>query len=364
MDDLKKIKKFILSFSLGAIVLLGAIIGVVAWIDPFFHYHKPLSWFPYKVDNQLSANAGMAKNFDYDGILTGSSMVSNFDLKKFDEVLGQDIVKLNYNGACPKDISNILEYVFDNHKAPSVVYYGLDVYVYNGDTEEVKYPFPEYLYDSNPFNDVSYIFNKDVLVNYIVEPLTWPSEKTDLSEVYMMQYEDWQYSRESVLEHYIPSETSSLEAGQYDELMAAVEANLSKNLIPYIENNPDTEFVIFYPPYSILYWYNRILEGRLDISEDQYLYVTKRLLQYDNVRVFCFCGDGETVTNLDNYVDFTHQYRTINDAIVDCFSSGDWELTDDNYEEVIGTMFDFMRNYDYEADFGFENVYYNAQGEE
>ncbi|MCR4960842.1 MAG: hypothetical protein K6A74_05260 [Lachnospiraceae bacterium] len=357
MEQQKKIKKFILSLGITAVGIFLLLIFLVAWIDPFFHYHKPLSFFPYKVDNQLSANAGMAKNFDYDGILTGSSMVSNFDLKKFDEVLGQKIVKLNYNGACPKDIYNILDYVFKNHEEPSVVYYGLDVYGFNGSTEEVKYPFPAYLYDDNIFNDVSYVFNKDVLVDYIIEPLTWPSEKTDLSEVYIMGYEDWQYSRENVLYYYEPSERSSVTKEQHDELMAAVKANLESNLLPYIEAHPDTEFVIFYPPYSILYWYNRILEGRLDISEEQYTYITEHLLAYDNVRVFCFCGDEEVVTDLDNYVDFNHQHRSVNDEIVNCFASGDWELTKENYRDIIKAMFDLARNYDYEADFGFENVY-------
>ena len=362
MEKKGSVKKFILSLSIVAALILVIIMALIIVIDPFFHYHKPLKGFPYKVDNQLFANAGMAKNFDYDGILTGSSMVSNFDLDRFYDELGQRIVKVNYNGACPKDISNILDYVFREHEEPSVVYYGLDVYGFNGGVDEVKYPFPAYLYDDNPINDVSYVLNKDVLVDYIIEPLTWPSEKTELSKVYMMEYEDSQYSRENVLYYYTPSERTELSEGEHDELMKAVSDNLYSNLIPYIEAHPDTEFVIFYPPYSILYWYNKILEGRLDILEEQYVFITETLLSYENVRVFCFCGEEEIVTDLDNYVDFNHQHRSVNDHLVDCFKNGEWELTKENCRDIIKEMFDLMRDYDYEADFGFENVYINKRG--
>lgn len=357
MEDNKKVKKFILSLVISTLVFLGLIIALVVWIDPFFHYHAPLSWFPYKVDNQLSANAGMAKNFEYDGILTGSSMVSNFDLKGFEENLGQTIVKLNYNGAAPKDISNILEYVFEEKGTTSVVYYGLDVYGYGVDTEAVKYPFPKYLYNNNIFDDVSYVFNKDVLVDYIIEPFTWPSEKTELSEVYIMGYEDWQYSRENVLQYYTLEEVKELDDNSYNTFMEYSLLNLEKNLLPYIENHPETEFVIFYPPYSILYWYTRMCEGRLELLEEQYLTITERLLSYDNVRVFNFCGMEDTITDLSNYVDFNHQHRRVNDYIMTCFASGEWELTGDNYDTEIKAMFEMFRAYDYEADFGFANIY-------
>lgn len=356
MEDNKKVKKFILSLAISTAVFLFLLIGLVVWIDPFFHYHKPLAWFPYKVDNQLSANAGMAKNFEYDGILTGSSMVSNFDLKGFEENLGQKIIKINYNGAAPKDISNILEYVFKEHEAPSVVYYGLDVYGYCVDVDAVKYPFPEYLYNDNVFDDVSYVFNKDVLVDYIIEPFTWPSEKTDLSEVYIMEYEDWQYSKDHVLQYYTLEDIQTMSSDNYKALMECSDNNLEQNLIPYIEAHPETEFVVFYPPYSILYWYTRMREDRLELTKDQYIKITNRLLDYPNVRVFNFCGMEDTITDLSNYVDFNHQHRRVNDYIMTCFASGELELKKDNYEEQINKMFDFFKNYDYEAEYGFENI--------
>ena len=73
--------------------------SLVAYVDPFFHYHTPVGGFPYVVDNQLSQNPGMARNMDYNGCIIGSSMTVNFDTDDFKELLGYDTVKLSYSGA-------------------------------------------------------------------------------------------------------------------------------------------------------------------------------------------------------------------------------------------------------------------------
>ena len=80
-----------------------AIAAIVIYVDPFFQYHKPWLIFPYKVDNQLSQNPGMARRLDYDSVLLGSSMTASFDTDWFTEVMGLQTVKLSYNGAFPKD---------------------------------------------------------------------------------------------------------------------------------------------------------------------------------------------------------------------------------------------------------------------
>ena len=92
---------------------LAGCIALVIWVDPFFQYHKPLSGFPYLVDNQVNQNPGLAKHMDYDGILIGSSMTASFNTDWFEELLGIKTQKLSYNGSYPKDLSNIMQLVFD-----------------------------------------------------------------------------------------------------------------------------------------------------------------------------------------------------------------------------------------------------------
>ena len=62
---------------------------------------------------------------------------------------------------------NILDIIFDaKEDMVTDVFLGIDELNYSGEVEQTKFPVPEYLYDKNYLNDVQYIWNKDVLLNY------------------------------------------------------------------------------------------------------------------------------------------------------------------------------------------------------
>ena len=178
-------KKWLLIFCAALAAGLLAVTAIVLIVDPFFQYHAPLPGYPYKVDNQLSQNPGMARRLDYDSVLLGSSMTASFDTDWFGEVLNLNTVKLSYNGALPKDEANIMDIIFDaKQNTVKTVFMVLDQNTLSAGTEETKFPIPEYLYDKNPFNNIRYIFNKDVLLNYILKPLVDSTERTDWTQLY------------------------------------------------------------------------------------------------------------------------------------------------------------------------------------
>ena len=158
------------------IFILGCILAMtlVIIVDPFFHYHKPLKGFPYLIDNQLSQNPGMAEHMEYDSVILGSSMTVNFQTDWFKELMGLNTIKLSYSGAYPKDQSNIMKIIFDSGHEVKEVFLGIDVITYMGGVDETKYPIPEYLYDDNYLNDIEYVLNKDVILNYILRPMADP----------------------------------------------------------------------------------------------------------------------------------------------------------------------------------------------
>lgn len=315
--------KYIRTFLLAALAVLIFVAASVIVVDPFFHYHKPLENFPYVVDNQLSQNPGMAKHFDYDSVIIGSSMTVNFDTDDFKEHLGLNTIKLCYSGAYPKDDANIMEVV--SGSALKAVFLPMDLPVMTGDVDEVKYPRPEYLYDTNPFNDVKYVLNKDVFLQYVVRPVLNPNP-TDLSYVYASWWTDEYYNAEAVLSaHAFPEAVN--EPLQKDALIERTQANLEANIDPFIEANPETTFYFFYPPYSILYWENVCIENRFEAVLYQTEYVTQHLLQYDNVRVFFFQDMEEVVTDLNNYADYSHYHPRVNAYMTQCFATGAHEIT-------------------------------------
>lgn len=346
---MKKYKQWLFIFLILAVAGLASVAGIIIYVDPFFQYHKPLPDFPYLVDHQVNMNPGLAKNMDYDSVLLGSSMTVSFNTDWFQEEMGLTTQKLSYNGAYPKDQSNIMKIVFDSKKDQvSDVFLGIDELNYSGDVDETKFPIPEYLYDNNKWNDISYVLNKDVLLDYVFRPFIDTKDKSDWNMIYKPWWQDEHYQKAIVLMYYEPAEIAEKEVPA-DAYLPGIEANLSANIIPYIENHPETTFHIFYPPYSILYWYDVVRQKELDAVIEKYRYMTTKLLEYDNVEVYFFQNQEDVICNLNNYADYTHYHGRICHDMVKCFADGRRRVTMENLEEELAVLYHLAADYDYEA---------------
>ncbi|WP_022774390.1 hypothetical protein [Butyrivibrio sp. AE2015] len=330
MEKDKNYKNLFIMLLALMLMAFAACSALVVYVDPFFHYHTPLKGFPYVVDNQLSQNPGMAKNMEYEGCIIGSSMTVNFDTDDFKELLDVNTVKLSYSGAYPRDDYNILSIVFDKDTYArrkndvKAVFFAMDIPTMTADINATKYPLPEYLYDSDPINDVKYLLNKDVILQYIMRPLI-QGQGSDLSEIYKSWWTPDYYNIQWVMHNYdepsyVEEETS------FDTLLPQTKENLDVNILPFVKDNPDTEFYFFFPPYSILYWHNVMQENTFEATFKQYQYVADALLEYDNVHLFYFQTMPETL-DLNNYADYTHYKPDINRFMVECFKSGEYEIT-------------------------------------
>ena len=330
---------------------LAGCMALVIWVDPFFQYHKPLAWFPYLVDNQVNQNPGLAKHMDYDSILIGSSMTASFNTDWFEELMGIKTQKLSYNGSYPKDLSNIMQLVFDaKGDQVKAVYMAVDQSTFSADPEETKFPVTDYLYDDNVFNDVPYLLNKDVLLDYILRPLADRKDASDWAELYKPWWTDEYYNKANVLMYYeAAEEKQEEEALAADYLKDAVEENLQKNILPYIEAHPETEFYIFYPPYSILFWNDVTREKELEAVIGRLEYMTERLLNYENVHVFNFLGKEDIICNLNNYADYMHYHKNVCRYITECFATGENELHPENYGQAFDEIRTLAMSYNYPA---------------
>ena len=86
------------------VILLIGLGGVIAIIDPFFHYHAPLAIMEYPLRNERYQNDGIVKHFQYDAIITGSSMTQNFKTSEFDELFGVTSIKVPFSGGSYKEL--------------------------------------------------------------------------------------------------------------------------------------------------------------------------------------------------------------------------------------------------------------------
>ena len=74
-----KAKKWLIGWGCLVLALLFLISSLVVYVDPYFHYHAPKTdLFFYGLYNQRSQNDGILRHFDYDAVITGTSMTENF----------------------------------------------------------------------------------------------------------------------------------------------------------------------------------------------------------------------------------------------------------------------------------------------
>lgn len=339
MDKNKSVNfiKRLLCWILAVLVLIG---GVVFVLDPFYHYHKP--WFGLKAvlsDKEYQC-IGTLRNFDYDTLLVGSSVMENNNNRWYDEAFGGTSIKVIRSYGATADLCYLMDAAYENHEIKRVIY-NIDPSSLSASAETTyeSTGCPMYLYDRNPFNDVQYLFNKDVLFEKIPYELA-NSFIGNYDEGSSYNWAQWKtFSQAQALSVYFRSQdvVPMMAENVYQN---ELDANIAL-LTSQVESHPETEFIFFYPIYSMLWWDGVVRSGERDAYIYNELAMTKALLQYDNVRIFCFQAQEDIATNLDNYMDSIHFSQEINRLMLDQILAGKHEMTLDNYEQMLLDVKDF-----------------------
>ncbi len=330
--------KRLLAMILTLLILVAAIVYV---FDPFYHYHKP--WFGMKavLNDKEYQCVGTLRNFDYDTLLVGSSVMENNDNGWYDNAYGVTSIKAIRSYGATADLCYLMDVAYEEHSI-SHVFYNIDPSSLSAEPETTfaSTGCPMYLYDRNPFNDLQYLFNKTVLfekIPYEVAQSLSSSYDPNLS----YNWAKWKtFDRASALGLYFrPNEVADMmEETVYEE---ELQGNMAL-LLAEVEAHPETSFHFFFPAYSMLWWDGIVRTG----ERDAYIYnekqIVKALLEYDNVEIFCFQNVPEITTNLDsNYMDSIHFSPEINKWQLDQMVEGNYRLTKENYIEMLDGVRDF-----------------------
>lgn len=338
-------KKFNILFCGLTLLLLLCFSVPTIIIDPYFHYHAPLESLNYPIDNERYQNDGMLKHFSYNAIIAGTSMAENFVPAEFDEIFGMDSIKVSFSGGSYKEVNNNVLVGLKRNKVTTVLR-GLDYTFLDKDKDYMKYEksyYPEYLYDNNIFNDVQYLWNKDIfelnwnVIDYSRKPVP---EQEDIS---------YKYGKKQVLESFQRAEETSEKATMNEADRERILENVRQNVTSTAELYPDVTFYLFFTPYSICYWDDVKRTGKLDYMVEAEKIAIEELLQYDNIRLFSFTDKFELTCDLEQYKDQGHYAPWINTEILKWIKAGEHELTKDNYCLYLDTIYTFYNNYDYDA---------------
>ena len=302
----------------GAIVFLCAL---VIFIDPFQIYRLATRYMP-PIDNttQVYANAGIVRHYDYDSAIVGTSVTENFHPSLMDEELGGRFIKLCTSAGTAYNHAILLNLAFRTHDMARVVY-GLDVYSLIGPLTKTGSDVPMYLYDDNPFNDVSYWLNRSVLGSFLPRCLrTWGEQQDDTLRDTMYNWAGRdEYGPIALYTASFTAPQSEMAADRYTD---AARANIETHILPFIEEHPQTQFDFFFPPYSAAEWATMKSKGTLEAMLTLRGLCYDLLSGYDNVTLHDFTVRDDWVLDLSNYKDTLHYGEWINDEITRCIATG------------------------------------------
>ena len=332
------------------LVLLMLVAALQIAIDPLFQYHQ--LWFGLKpvVTDERYQNAGVAKTFDYENAIIGNSLSENFYVSDVEKVFGGKTVKLTAAGSHTSDWKYSLDIL--KNKSPKNILFNLDPYIMDTDPNNLKHELPTYLYDYNYLNDVNYLFNFAIVNQYTYQTIkkNRADKIPDYNKVFCWD-ETIKTGREETLKHYHRPEKGS-EQINADELKQTALSNMN-NLNKYYQEMPDTQFVFFCSPFSILFWDKNNQNNGLDAWRETYLTVIGDLVKNKNVSVY-FWNDQEmidTICNLDYYTDEAHYNVDVCKMICNRISNNQGLMNQSNYQDSVNQFFDYLKMYDYDAIF-------------
>lgn len=314
------------------------VVALITYIfDPFYQYHAPLGGIDavlYDPDNQV---IGTIRNFEYDAVLIGSSVAENFDSTVLDNQYNCKTLKVIRTSS---SIADLLYYMNFAHEKTDLkyVFWCLDTFALTLPTETTLYGenIPRYLHTKSIFDDIPYLFNKEILFTKIPLSLAnaylgintgghaydWSAEK-DFSAAGAMRA----YNKPVSNTVPQPLETDT----------ATIDANIAL-LVDEINSHPETQYTVFFPPYSMMWWDCSYING----VSDSYFYtlenVLPQLASCPNVHIYYFQSDTDIICNLDNYMDMVHYAPQINQYMLDCMATGKHEVTSDNISQTLNEM--------------------------
>lgn len=356
--DKEKSLLWLISWIIGAIFAFGCIGIMVYGVDPFFHYHKPdVGHYYYELNNERSQNDGIVKHFDYDAMITGTSMTQNFRTSEADKMFGCRFIKASFSGATYKEVNDLVATACDENSNLKIVIRGLDMgrFIDSYDSMRLELgEYPIYLYDKNPFNDIEYLLNKDVVIRrsfqMIIDRYVVGKESGITSfDDYSRWQDEYEFGKNSVISVETDDEYNEDDYHLTDADKAVISKNIELNVVGIADKYPDVDFYYFYTPYSIATWDKWRKEGILYKQLEAEAYITEEIVRHKNIHLFSFNNRTDITTDLNNYKDAPHYAAWISSLILKWMHEGKYQLTQDNYTEYLKQEYDFYTTLDYSS---------------
>ncbi len=316
--------------------------------DPMFHYYGPREGISYELDinDERYVATGIARHFDYDSMICGSSVNENFKTTQFDKLFDAKSIKVPISGGYMREVAEIIDAGFETHKNMKYVLRSLDTYFIssedevNPDAVDVSY-----LVNNNPLDDVYYLFNFDVFIGKTLRNRSL--SKNNIAPTTFDDYANWSKDTEFGAFEYNVDELNEIpeQINLFDYEIEHIRKNVEENILKTIRKHRDTQFLLYYVPYSAVYYLSSRQTYSLKRFCDCERIVFEMLVNEPNVKLYGFSTDFDMCCNLKNYRDPAHYGEWINELILSRISQNRNLLTNENAEEYFNKIYDFYIKY-------------------
>ena len=290
-------------------------------------------------------NSILARRFPYNAAILGSSMCQGFRCSDFDREFGCQALKMTCSAANFAEVKFMAEYASRFQKLDYVIF----------DLRCVFLGFEQTL-DNMPLESYSdrviwYRLKKSFSINALMAEWEFFSKRIRGKVKYVSRDEiyDWNkkhpcgekyFAREILFKERYPYRTDAA----YRDLCATT---LDTYVIPLLQELPETEFHIFFPPFSMMFYMG--LDPAEYIALKQM--VIDRLLPMKNLVLHDFEIACPIMENFENYKDLTHYSGKISSRMVTAMKTREFQLTPENKEDHLRKLQSQIASFDYQKEF-------------
>ena len=369
-------KKFVFIFFGFSLFVIFAFLFVIWYRDPLRLYHKPYSCKNEIFDNMRLASAGLIKNYEFDSMILGTSMLENTSAKEASQILGGKFMNLSLSASDFYERALILDFAFSRKNLQKIVY-SLDTNKFleqrKGDPNYHLHNF-DFLYDKNIFNDTKVYFNDGFLKKIFKLEKNYQCKNSDFdrpkawfkSKAHSVRFggfanwiknkDNWQIKdafkdMKNAILNLKNGKIQSL--ANLNEQIVNSKKYIDEYLLKFVANEPDTEFLIVVPPYSRIHNHIEIRTKPNDFltTKEVLRYLVQKSSEFKNLKIYAW-GDTDYPDDIANYKDLTHYSHKFNSLMLSYIRDDIGLLTLENFDayyakfEKKSLKFDIMPYYE------------------
>jgi hypothetical protein len=305
-------------------------------IDPLQLFRPATFYRPLYASDTRMQDAGLIRSQEFDTAFMGTSLAVHYRQSEIDTALGVKSLKLAMTGSTSVEQSFVLAAALQRH--PKNVIWEMDDWIFReSPTIDENQFLRADLYRMNIKGIAGYLFSLDTAREafFIVLRYLKPMKEVlhALAAAQYLKFYNDQVNEINTLPPYLDlssiynSEKARASFAHYAKFPAEIMAsydydtmvrNFERDAISLIGDNPNTNFRVFFPPYSVLQtvamrdFDPKALQTFYRVSA----YILERLVQYPNVKVYDFRDANEITHDLTNYADVVHHSPVVDRKIL------------------------------------------------